>query len=223
MVEHAASRKSRKPKARSKTLRKSDHAAKRRTGAPKDEPEMVMPWTALPFVKVVKGPQSVRHLPEWVDYWAPPEEPSGCLAAEFLGSYYALLAIRHAHEQEPGLPVLSWIVNDMIKQGRPLWPGADSDAPMNVVAMGFVATLTRMALRADGWGLLSDYALRFGTQLMETANSKERMSRSAREVLREHGERLLAFSRTPIVKRGQRSPSAATAPSEAASQRGPAR
>jgi hypothetical protein len=111
----------------------------------------------------------------------------------------------------------------MIKQGRPLWPGADSDAPMNVVAMGFVATLTRMALRADGWGLLSDYALRFGTQLMETANSKERMSRSAREVLREHGERLLAFSRTPIVKRGQRSPSAATAPSEAASQRGPAR
>jgi len=213
--------KSRKPKA--KALRKSAHTAKQRTAAPKTEqPQMVMPWEVLPFVKVVedqqiirKGPRSVRHVPEKVDYWAPPGEPGDCLAAEFLGSYYALIAIRYETEQKGGsLPVLSWIVNDMIKQGRPLWPShPDSDAPMNVVAMGFIAALTRMALRADAFGLLSQYAMSYGSQLIGAANSKERMSRDIRKALREHGERLIEFARTPIVK-GRQPPPAAGSQSE---------
>ena len=205
--------KSRKPKA--KALRRSAHTAKQRTAVPKTEqPQMLMPWEVLPFVKVIEGPRNVRSLPEAVDYWAPPEEPSDCLAAEFLGSYYALLAIRHAHEQEPGLPILSWIVNDMIKQGRPLWPSRpDNDAPLNVVAMGFIAALTRMALRADAFGLLSQYAMSYGTQLIQAANSKERMSRDIRKALREHGARLIEFARTPIVK-GRQHPPAADSQSE---------
>src|SRR5262245_47927211 len=61
------------------------------------------PWTALPVVKVVEGPRSARHLPEKVDYWAPPDEPSDCLAAEFLGSYYGALGVRRPRHLTLGM------------------------------------------------------------------------------------------------------------------------
>jgi len=203
--------KARKPKA--KTLRKSAHAAKRRTAFKPKPEELLQAWEALPFVRVVEGPRKDGWFPENIDYWAIPEEPSVLLGAEFLGDYYALLAIRHAFEQHPSLPLLSYILNDMIKQGRPLWPSGDSDAPMNGVAAGFVGTLAKMAMRADGWGVLSQYAMSYGTQLIGAANSKERMSRDIRKALREHGERLIEFARTPIVK-GRRHPPAAGSQSE---------
>jgi len=58
----------------------------------------------------------------------------------------------------------------------------------------------------DAFGLLSQYAMSYGSQLIQAANSKKRMSRDTRKAVREHGARLIEFARRPIVKGRQHPP-----------------